>query len=128
MFYENTNFYFEQEKSQIPWIKIFTKEKYKELSDCPLDIQKELFSWVLFCEKSLLEFYQPDKINIASFANYVPRVHFHVMARFKEDAFFPECMWGKQQREVVDLKLPKFEDFIDFFIKNLENKQTFNFY
>ncbi|EAK0230479.1 HIT family protein, partial [Campylobacter jejuni] len=49
-----------------------------------------------------------------SFANYVPRVHFHVMARFKEDAFFPECMWGKQQRETIKLDLPKFEEFVKF--------------
>ena len=54
----------------------------------------------------------PDKINIASFGNYVPHVHFHIMARFKEDSFFPEPMWGKKQRE-ANLDLPSFEIFID---------------
>ena len=114
MFYENDYIYIEREDSQVPWLKIFTKEAYKELSDCPHALQKELFEKILLCEKALIEFYKPDKINIASFANYVPRVHFHVMARFKHDAFFPECMWGKQQREVKNLNLPEFEDFVSF--------------
>ncbi|AXP08158.1 HIT family protein [Campylobacter hepaticus] len=114
MIYENDLIYIDKEESQIPWVKIFTKENYKEISDCPLDLQKELFSKVLLCEKAMIEFYKPEKINIASFANYVPRVHFHVMARFKTDAFFPECMWGKQQRLMKDLKLPSFDQFVKF--------------
>jgi diadenosine tetraphosphate (Ap4A) HIT family hydrolase len=59
----------------------------------------------------MLEYYKPTKINIASFGNYLPRVHFHVMARFKEDSFFPEPMWGIKQRE-SNLKLPPFDEFI----------------
>lgn len=123
MFYESKNLYLEEEKSQIPWIKIFTKKPYKELSECPSFLRKELFEMTLFCEKTLLSFYKPDKINIASFANYVPRVHIHVMARFKNDAFFPECMWGKQQRELVDLNLASFGDFVSFFKAELEKNE-----
>lgn len=114
MIYENDLIYIEKEEAQVPWIKIFTKESYKELSDCPCNLQKELFDKILLCEKAMIEFYKPQKINIASFANYVPRVHFHIMARFKEDAFFPECMWGKQQRAARDLNLPDFNDFVKF--------------
>ncbi len=120
MFYENDFIYMEKENSQVPWIKIFTKQIYKEFSDCSSDLQKELFEKILLCEKAMIEFYKPEKINIASFANYVPRVHFHVMARFKEDAFFPECMWGKQQREMKELNLPSFDDFVSF-LKNKMN-------
>ncbi|QWU80527.1 HIT family protein [Campylobacter novaezeelandiae] len=120
MIYENELIYIEKENSQIPWIKIFTKEPYKEFSDCPSFLQEELFKKILACEKAMIQFYRPDKINIASFANYVPRVHFHIMARFKEDAFFPECMWGKQQRDEKDLNLADFNDFIKFLIKSFD--------
>ncbi|EAI8629412.1 HIT family protein [Campylobacter lari] len=121
MIYENDFLFIEKEDSQIPWVKIFTKENYKELSDCPTFLQNMLFQYVLACELSLREYYNPEKINIASFANYVPRVHFHVMARFKEDGFFPECMWGKQQREIKDLKLPDFEGFVSILLKKINN-------
>ncbi|WP_257395602.1 histidine triad nucleotide-binding protein [Campylobacter lari subsp. concheus] len=121
MIYENDYLFIEKENSQIPWVKIFTKENYRELSDCPTFLQNMLFQYVLACELSLREHYNPEKINIASFANYVPRVHFHIMARFKEDAFFPECMWGKQQREVRDLNLPDFEGFKLILLKEINN-------
>ncbi|HEC1786496.1 TPA: HIT family protein [Campylobacter lari] len=121
MIYENDFLFIEKEDSQIPWVKIFTKENYRELSDCPAFLQNMLFQYILACELSLREYYNPEKINIASFANYVPRVHFHVMARFKEDGFFPECMWGKQQREIKDLKLPDFEGFTSILLKKINN-------
>ncbi len=124
MIYENEWIYIEKEESQVPWIKIFTKQIYKEFSDCPCELQKELFDKILRCEKAMIEFYKPEKINIASFANYVPRVHFHVMARFKEDAFFPECMWGKQQRKFKDLNLPSFDEFVTL----LKNKMEYSYH
>ncbi|WP_257936309.1 histidine triad nucleotide-binding protein [Campylobacter lari] len=121
MIYENDYLFIEKENSQIPWVKIFTKENYRELSDCPTFLQNMLFQYVLACESILREYYNPEKINIASFANYVPRVHFHVMARFKEDAFFPECMWGKQQREIKDLNLPDFDGFVSILLKKIKD-------
>ncbi|EAK0442467.1 HIT family protein [Campylobacter lari] len=123
MIYENDYLFIEKENSQIPWVKIFTKKNYRELSDCPAFLQNMLFQYVLACELSLREYYNPEKINIASFANYVPRVHFHVMARFREDGFFPECMWGKQQREIKDLNLPDFEGFKLILLKKIRNIQ-----
>ena len=112
--FENDFLFIERENAQIPWLKIFTKEPFVELTDCPSSLQNELWRVVLLCERALREFYKPDKINIASFANYVPRVHFHIMARFKDDEFFPECMWGKPQRKRVKLNLASFDEFVEF--------------
>lgn len=104
----------EFENSEIPWIKIFSVREFKELSDCDENTRNRLFEAILICERALKEFYSPDKINIASFANYVPRVHIHVQARFKDDSFFPESMWGKKQRDGMkrDLKLSEFTQFL----------------
>lgn len=120
MIFENNFLFIEREMSQIPWLKIFTKAEFKELSQCDESTLGALFKMAMICEKALIEFYKPDKINLASFANYVPRVHIHVMARFRTDAYFPECMWGKQQREMVDLKLPEFEEFEAFLIAKIQ--------
>nr|AAX99094.1 HIT family member [Campylobacter jejuni subsp. jejuni 81-176] len=56
MIYENDLIYIEKEEAQVPWLKIFTKEIYKEFSDCPLELQKELFEKILLCEKAMIEF------------------------------------------------------------------------
>ncbi len=100
------------EKSEIPWLKIFTNENLKEFSDCDLNTKQEIWKYLDIIEKAMINYYKPDKINIASFGNYVPHVHFHIMARFKDDSFFPEPMWGVKQRE-AKLFLPSFENFID---------------
>ena len=49
----------------------------------------------------MIDFYHPEKINIAMFGNYLPKLHVHVMARFKEDSHFPESMWGKNKEKII---------------------------
>ena len=108
--YENKNIKIEVEESEIPWLKIFTQKSYKEMSEVPIGIKIEIYMLLDIIEKEMLDYYKPAKINIASFGNYVPHVHWHIMARFKEDSYFPEPMWGKRQREGT-LDLPDFDVF-----------------
>ncbi len=108
--YKNELIKIEIEKSEIPWLKIFTIKNYKEFSQCPKEVREEILEKLDIIEKEMIRYFNPEKINIASFGNYVPHVHFHIMSRFKEDSFFPESMWGKKQR-VAKLKLPSFETF-----------------
>lgn len=110
--YENELITIQKEESQIPWLILFTKEPYKEMSDVPAETRLEIYTLLHEIEKFMLEYYQADKINIASFGNYVPEVHWHIMARFANDNYFPEPMWGTQQREEI-LELPSFEDFCE---------------
>jgi diadenosine tetraphosphate (Ap4A) HIT family hydrolase len=100
-----------REKSHIPWLKIFTVQKYKELTDCPDDLRQKLYLCIEIVEKTMRDYYNPIKINIAIFGNYVPHLHIHVMARFEEDGFFPESMWGKKQKE-TNLSLPDEKPFL----------------
>ncbi len=108
--YEDASFYVQQEDSEIPWLKIFTKEPYKELGDIPLSLRKKLWETYDLIEYEMKHYYNPDKINMASFSNILPRVHIHVMARFKEDSYFPNSMWGEKQRD-SKLKLPDQDAF-----------------
>ena len=108
--YEDFSLYVEKEDSEIPWLKIFTKEPYRELSDVPAGLRKKLWGVYDLIEHEMIHYYHPEKINMASFANYLPRVHIHVMARFKDDSYFPEPMWGEKQRD-AELKLPSEKEF-----------------
>jgi diadenosine tetraphosphate (Ap4A) HIT family hydrolase len=110
MIYENNLIKVEIEHTEIPWLKIFTQENIKEFSQCNSETKLEILRALDIIEKEMLGYFKPEKINIASFGNYVPHVHFHIMARFKEDSYFPEPMWGKIQRE-SNLKLKDFKEF-----------------
>ena len=109
--YENESIYIQVHESEIPWLEVFTQAPYKELSEAPLKVKLQLYAKIDIIERTMIAYYQPDKINIASFGNYLPHVHFHVMARFKEDACFPEPMWGEKKRE-GKLKLKSFKTFL----------------
>ena len=116
--YENHTIKIETEQSEIPWLKIFTKHPYKEMSQVPQEIKLEIYTLLDTIEKEMIKYYNPTKINIASFGNYMPHVHWHIMARFETDSYFPESMWGKKQRE-KSLELKSFEVFCQNIIRNI---------
>jgi len=115
--FQNDHIRIEIENSEIPWLKIFAQKNCKEMTDCDTQTKQQIWTLLDLIEREMLRFYHPEKINIASFANYVPQVHWHIMARFKEDSYFPEPMWGEKQRD-AKLELPS----IDIFLKKLVKK------
>jgi diadenosine tetraphosphate (Ap4A) HIT family hydrolase len=115
MIFENEYIYIEQESSTVPWVKIFSKTAYKEFNQCDSQTRAQLLFALDVVEKTMLEYYKPTKINIASFGNYV---HWHVMARFENDSHFPESMWGAKQRDTVP-QLPSFEAFAKILVEKL---------
>lgn len=116
--YQNELIYIEQEPSEIPWLKIFTQTPYKELTDAPEEVRRELWRVMEAIERTMRSHFNPDKINIASFGNYVPHLHVHVMARFHDDSFFPEPMWGTKQREGTYC-MQDFDIFIEKLLRRL---------
>lgn len=110
LIYEDNEIYIEKHESEIPWLKIFTKEPYKELGDVPKELRVRLWNIYDLLELEMKNYYKPDKINMASFSNMLPRVHIHVMARFKEDSYFPNPMWGEKLRD-AKLNLPDEDEF-----------------
>ena len=74
-------------------------------------------------EYEMKNYYNPAKINMASFGNMLPRVHIHVMARFKDDSYFPNPMWGEKLRE-AELNLPDEKEFYAKVVEALKNRTT----
>jgi len=120
--YDDPAISIEKEESEIPWLKIFTKSPYKELTDMPKDLRNKVWDAYYIIEEEMREYYKPKKINMASFANMLPRVHIHVMARFESDSYFPNPMWGEKLRD-ASLHLP---DETEFY-KRLHEKLAKNF-
>ncbi len=110
--YENSLVRVDVEKSEIPWLKIYSTKPYREFFDATEEVKDEIIRVLDVIGEEMIEFYEPEKINIASFGNYVPHLHWHVMARFKNDSYFPEPMWGKKQRR-GSYKLNRFDEFLE---------------
>ena len=119
--YQNTQIRIEVEESEIPWLKIFAEDKAKEMTQCDTQTKQLIWTTLDLIETEMLDYFKPEKINIASFANYVPQVHWHIMARFKNDSFYPECMWGKKQREGT-ASFPPMDVFIAKLLNKIDNE------
>jgi len=112
LLYSNPLIRIELHDSQIPWLKIFTQAAHKEFSECSHNEKQVIWECLDLIEKAMLDYFCPEKINIASFGNMLPHVHWHIMARFKEDDYFPEPMWGSKQREGFVVPAPM-EPFLE---------------
>ncbi len=110
--FQNDLIKIEIEPFEIPWLKIFTQKEIKEFSQCDSKTKIAILDALDIIEKEMLVYFQPTKINIASFGNYVPHVHFHIQARFENDSFFPEPTWGQKQRD-ANLNLSSFDKFYE---------------
>lgn len=78
--------------------RVIWGEHVAEMTDLTPADRHHLFAVVLATETALRVLMRPDKINLASFGNFVPHLHWHVIPRFADDRHFPESVWGAAQR------------------------------
>ena len=78
--------------------RVIWKAHAREMTDLDPGQQFHLMSVVFAVESVIRQLFSPDKINLASFGNMVPHVHWHVIPRWQNDTHFPEPIWGKLQR------------------------------
>ncbi|MGH8768465.1 MAG: HIT family protein [Burkholderiales bacterium] len=71
----------------------------KEMTDLTEAERARLMKTVFVVERLLRDLLSPDKINLASFGNMVPHLHWHVIPRFADDPHFPSPVFGSKQRE-----------------------------
>lgn len=71
----------------------------REMTDLDPGQQQYLMSVVFAVEATVRKHFVPDKINLASFGNMVPHVHWHIIPRWTDDRHFPEPIWGAVRRE-----------------------------
>lgn len=73
----------------------------REMTDLAPAERAHLLRVVLAVEQGLRDLLAPDKVNLASLGNQVPHLHWHVIARFADDAHFPDPVWAARRREGV---------------------------
>lgn len=76
-----------------------------EMTDLSHGEREHLMSLVFAVEEAIRHVMCPDKVNIAALGNMVPHIHWHVIPRYQDDAFFPGSAWSKRVQEVKDAVL-----------------------
>jgi diadenosine tetraphosphate (Ap4A) HIT family hydrolase len=71
----------------------------KEMTDLAHVDRDYLMEAVWSVERTQRSILQPDKINLASFGNVVPHLHWHVIPRYGDDRHFPQPVWATPARD-----------------------------
>lgn len=81
--------------SNYPWfILLPNRQGISEIHHLASEDQQQLITESSYLSQSLEQIFQPDKLNIAALGNIVPQLHVHHIARFKDDASWPNPVWG----------------------------------
>jgi diadenosine tetraphosphate (Ap4A) HIT family hydrolase len=73
-----------------------------EMTDLTYGEREHLMTLVFAVEEAMRHVMHPDKVNIAALGNMVPHIHWHVIPRFKDDAFYPGSAWSKRVQETPE--------------------------
>lgn len=79
--------------------RVIWQEHVAEMTDLPPAQRQELMDTVYRVEAAMRQVFKPAKINLASLGNVVPHLHWHVIARFENDANFPAPVWAAAVRK-----------------------------
>ena len=106
--------------------RVIWRDHVKEVTDLS-ELDRMLLMDVLWqVEKIVREVMQPEKINLASFGNVVPHLHWHVIPRYADDVHFPQPVWGQAQRVSDAVKLQARRELLDELrVKMLERLSTY---
>ncbi len=77
----------------------------KEMTDLPAVQRAEIMQAVWAVEEAIRAVMLPDKINLASFGNMVPHLHWHIIPRYQDDAHFPNPVWAAARTDIADVSV-----------------------
>ncbi len=85
--------------------RVIWQKHVAEMTDLQPSERSELMQMVCKVETAMRQVLKPAKMNLASLGNVVPHLHWHVIARFEDDASFPAPIWAGMKRQ-AQMKLP----------------------
>lgn len=78
--------------------RVIWQAHVKEMTELSLAQRSHMMAVVWQVEQAQRDVLQPEKINLASFGNLTPHLHWHVIPRYLDDAHFPQPSWAPVQR------------------------------
>jgi diadenosine tetraphosphate (Ap4A) HIT family hydrolase len=86
--------------------RVILKRHVKEMTELTNADRIRLMNVVFAVETTVGELARPDKINLASFGNAVPHLHWHVIPRWRSDRHFPKPVWANAERAAISRAAP----------------------
>ena len=83
--------------------RVVWNEHVKEMTDLPESARNEIMHAVWAVEQVVRDVMEPHKINLASFGNMVPHLHWHIIPRYTDDAHFPNPVWATAKADMPDV-------------------------
>ena len=106
------------EKNHPVFLRVITQTHVAEFSDLSSDDRNRLMHVVYVVEQGLRQLLNPTKINLASFGNVVPHLHWHVIPRFDHDPHYPNPIWGQITGGLPVNEPREFRDAFRSFLKS----------
>lgn len=79
-----------------PWLILVPGvENMREIFELCVEDQQQLLRESSWVSERLSTHFNADKINIGALGNRVPQLHLHHIARYGNDAAWPDPVWGK---------------------------------
>ncbi|ARN75076.1 HIT domain-containing protein [Oceanicoccus sagamiensis] len=81
--------------SNYPWIILVPKRSdIREIFQLSEDDQRQLLAESSALSEAMAAHFNADKMNVAALGNMVPQLHLHHIVRYKNDASWPNPVWG----------------------------------
>jgi diadenosine tetraphosphate (Ap4A) HIT family hydrolase len=85
--------------ARFPWLVLVPgRPELVEIVDLPTAERHQLLEEITTAMDVLKAATTPYKLNVAALGNSVRQLHVHVIARFREDAAWPNPVWGRGTR------------------------------
>jgi diadenosine tetraphosphate (Ap4A) HIT family hydrolase len=85
-----------------------------EMTDLTYGEREHLMTLVFAVEEAVRYVMHPDKMNVAALGNMAPHIHWHVIPRYKDDAFFPGSVWSNKINKtpalILESRMEKVQD------------------
>lgn len=104
--------------------RVILNRHVSEMTEMPVKEQTDLMHAVFTVEAALRNLMRPNKINLASFGNVVPHVHWHIIPRWTDDSHFPDPIWGSTKRVWINKPVFDREALVSFLNTALTDSRT----
>ena len=79
-----------------PWILLIPmKNDITQINQLSEDDSFQLMREINFASNVMEKIFKTDRLNVAAIGNKTPQLHIHIISRTKDDALWPETIWGQ---------------------------------